>query len=77
MSSIVVEICMGTSCHLLGAQDLIEALDTLAPEKRSRVELKGATCLKTCRRGPNVRINGVALSEVTPERFLAVIEDYL
>lgn len=77
MSVVVVEMCMGTSCHLLGAQDLMEALDTLPLEKRSLIELKGATCLKSCRKGPNVRINGEMFSEITPERFLTVIEENL
>lgn len=74
---LLIEICMGTSCHLMGAQDVIDAVEALPADKRARIDLRGATCLKTCRKGPNVRINGVILSEMTPERLLAVIEDNL
>ena len=75
MEPLVVEICAGTSCYLLGSQDLIDAVETLPPEKRSKIELRGITCLKACGRGPNVRIRGVVLSNMTPERLLQILED--
>lgn len=75
MRTLVIEICMGTACHLLGAQDIIDAVETLPAAQRDRIELRGATCLKTCRKGPNVRVNGVVLSEMTPDRMLTVIAD--
>jgi NADH-quinone oxidoreductase subunit E len=77
MDQLIVEICAGTSCYLLGSQDLIDALETLPSEKRSRIDLRGITCLKACGHGPNVRINGVVLSNMTPDRLLQAIEDNL
>jgi NADH:ubiquinone oxidoreductase subunit E len=61
----------------MGGQDLTDAVEALPADKRDRIDLRGVTCLKTCRKGPNVRINGVVLSEMTPERLLAIIEDNL
>lgn len=75
MQKLVIEICVGTSCYLLGAQDLIETVETLPTEKREQVELLGASCLKTCGKGPNVRINGLILSNVTPEQLINIICD--
>lgn len=77
VSVLLIELCLGTSCHLMGAQDIIDAVETLPADKRARIDLRGVTCLKTCRKGPNVRVNGVILSEMTPERLLAIIADNL
>lgn len=77
MRTLVIEICMGTACHLLGSQDIMDAVEALPADQRERIELRGATCLKTCRKGPNVRVNGVILSEMTPDRMLTVIADNL
>ena len=64
---------MGSACYLLGAQDLLEAIEGLPPEKKDRIDLKGATCLKACGTGPNIKIDGVLLSSVTPEKLLEII----
>lgn len=75
MEQLVVEICAGTSCYLLGSQDLIDAVETLPSEKRAKIDLRGVSCLAACGRGPNVRIKGVVLSNMTPERLLQILED--
>ncbi len=77
MDQLIIEICAGTSCYLLGSQDLITTLETLPPEKRSKIDLRGITCLKACGQGPNVRINGILLSNITPERLLQAIDEKL
>ncbi|VBB06238.1 Hypothetical protein LUCI_1454 [Lucifera butyrica] len=77
MQTLVIEVCMGTSCYLLGAQDLMEAIEELPPEKRTRIELKGISCLKNCGKGPNIRINGIVLTNVTPEQLLQIVDDNL
>ncbi len=77
MATLIIEVCLGTSCHLMGSQALLSAIEALPPERRVRIDLRGVTCLKSCRKGPTVRINGVVLAEMTPDRLLAVIEDSL
>lgn len=77
MDQLIIEICAGTSCYLLGSQDLIHTIETLPPEKRSKIDLRGISCLKACGQGPNIRINGVVLSNITPERLLQVIDENL
>ena len=75
MKKIKVEICVGTSCYLLGAHDLMEAVEHLPQEIKEYIDLNAATCLKTCGKGPNVRINDVVLSGITPERLIEIIHD--
>ncbi|MCX7780422.1 MAG: NAD(P)H-dependent oxidoreductase subunit E [Negativicutes bacterium] len=77
MNKLIVEICIGTSCHLLGAQDLIETIQELPEAERARVEFQGVTCLKSCGKGPNVRINGVTIPSVTPQQLIDIIRDNL
>ena len=77
MNRLVIEVCVGTSCYLLGAQDLLQAIEELPAEQLGKVEIIGVTCLKNCGKGPNIRINGTVYSGVTPERLLQVIDDNL
>jgi NADH:ubiquinone oxidoreductase subunit E len=77
MKPLIVEICVGTSCHLLGSQDLFDAIESLPEETREKIEIQGTSCFQSCRKGPNVRINGIVLAEMTPDRLIAVILDNL
>ncbi len=77
MEKLLVEICSGTACLLLGSQDLFAAIEELPDNIRQQIELCEVTCLQSCRKGPNVRIAGNVLSNMKPDRLLEIIEDYL
>ena len=77
MQKLVLEICVGTSCHLLGSQDLIQMVEHLPAEVKNKIELQGATCLGACGKGPNVRINGTILNNMTPEQLQQIIFDHV
>lgn len=51
-----VKICVGSSCHLKGSYDIIEALKSFIEEYgiQDKIELKASFCLGNC-------INGVAI----------------
>jgi NADH:ubiquinone oxidoreductase subunit E len=74
---LTVELCMGTACHLMGTQDLMDALDSLPAEMRLQIEVKGITCYKNCGKGPNVKINGELLNNATPEKLKEVLQEKL
>jgi NADH:ubiquinone oxidoreductase subunit E len=71
---LTVELCMGTSCHLMGVQDLVAVLESLPVDQRQRIEIKGVTCFKNCGKGPNIRINGELINNVTPDLLLEVLQ---
>lgn len=71
-----LEICQGTSCHLLGSQELVEAVNLLSADQLEQIDLCTVDCLKSCRQGPNIRINGTAFFGLTPERLVAMLEEY-
>ena len=74
---LTVEICMGTSCHLMGNQDLLAVIDALPAEQRQLIEVKGVTCFKNCGKGPNVKINGTLLINANPEILLETLQNNL
>lgn len=60
-----VEVCVGSSCFLRGAPEVIERLKKLIEEKAPRqVEIKGTFCLEKCTHGVTVRIGGQVFSGV-------------
>ena len=75
MKKIVLEICQGTSCHLLGAQELMEAIETLPEAIRTAIDLRRVDCLKSCRQGPNVRLDGQVVSGLTSDRLVLLLEE--
>ena len=74
---VVVEICMGTACHLMGTQGLMDVLDSLPQDMRRCIEVKGITCLNSCGKGPNIKINGSLLTNLTPDALLDALQDSL
>jgi len=63
MSVILVEICCGTTCHVMGGGDLEELASHLPAAVAGKVEIAGCRCLGQCRdgafgRAPFVRIAG-------------------
>lgn len=65
-----VEVCVGSSCHLKGAYQVIQRLQELISENHleDRVALKGSFCLAACGRGVTIRINQ-QLSHTVPEEI--------
>ncbi len=54
-----IEICVGSSCYLKGAQLIIDYLQKQIKERdlSSKIELAGAFCLGDCGDGIAIRIN--------------------
>lgn len=67
-----IEVCVGSSCHLKGAQQVVKAFqEEIAnnmPPGNAQVELAGSFCQGNCTQGVNVRINEQLFSNVTPEK---------
>ena len=65
---ITIQVCVGSSCFLRGAPDVIKefekAIEKYAPRQ---VELKGTFCQELCTKGVTVRINEKVFTAVAPE----------
>lgn len=63
-----VTICIGSSCHLKGSRQVVEALQQLVAENKleDKVELGGTFCIGNCQQGVCVTVDGEFFS-VSPE----------
>ena len=69
---LVVQICVGSSCHLKGSQQIVELMQKAVEEYNldGAVVLVGSFCIGKCNReGVTVQINDDVHVGVTPQNF--------
>ncbi|MCC8192240.1 MAG: (2Fe-2S) ferredoxin domain-containing protein [Ruminococcus sp.] len=71
-----VTICIGSSCHLKGSRQVVEALQNHVKEAnlQDKVELGGAFCIGNCQNGVSVTVDGVVHS-VNPDNVGSFFEN--
>ncbi|MCX6231100.1 MAG: NAD(P)H-dependent oxidoreductase subunit E [Bacteroidetes bacterium] len=79
----VVRICKTISCHMKGKDEIIEALENALKVKvgettsDKKFTLLTANCLGWCHKGPVMLVNDAVYPEITPQKAIEVIEDYV
>jgi len=73
---ITVTICVGSSCHIKGAREMIGRFnDFLIKEGlEDKVELKGSFCMERCGEGINWKINDEIVSSPSVEKGLKMFQ---
>ncbi len=80
MDKIVVEVCAGTYCTMMGSMDIVTAIESLKDLKESTgiscdIDLRVIPCTEnTCHKGvlaPVVKINGEVLLQAGTETVMA------
>jgi NADH:ubiquinone oxidoreductase subunit E len=69
---LVVQICVGSSCHLKGSQQIVELMQKAVEERQldGEVVLVGSFCIGKCNRdGVTVQVNDDVHVGVTPQNF--------
>ena len=69
---IIIQICVGSSCHLKGSQDIVELLQKAVEDYHleDEVVLTGSFCIGKCNRvGVTVQVNDDVHVGVTKENF--------
>lgn len=80
MASIKVEVCLGTTCFVMGASNLQELIDVVPAKYGNKVEVSGVPCLRFCSidweysRAPYVKVDDEVIYEATVEKVLDAIE---
>lgn len=67
-----VQVCVGSSCHLKGSQDIVELLQNAIEEYhlQYQVVLSGSFCIGKCNRvGVTVQVNDDVHVGITRENF--------
>ena len=68
-----LDVCWGPSCHIVGAQQVLDAVQGVLEIKEEgespdrKVTLKYNTCLGACAQGPVIAINHHLIGKQTPE----------
>ncbi|TCL63798.1 thioredoxin-like protein [Hydrogenispora ethanolica] len=74
---LAVEICVGTSCCLMGGTQIVECLENMAESLKSRLDISYVSCYNQCTQGPRVRVGAVMLYRTTPDMVLKAIAEQL
>ena len=69
-----VTVCVGSSCHLKGAREVIERFSELLARHHlvQQVELKGSFCMERCGGGVNWRIDDEPYTSVDEREAVEV-----
>ena len=72
---IVVTVCVGSSCHVKGARDVLSRFeDFLAAEGlKEKVELRGSFCMDRCGEGINWEIDGEIINSADVEEAVETL----
>ena len=77
---LIVQVCVGSSCHLKGSQDIVELLENGLKENNieDEVVLVGSFCIGKCNRlGVTVQINDDVHVGITRENFREFFKTYI
>ncbi|MCL2408918.1 MAG: NADH-quinone oxidoreductase subunit NuoE [Oscillospiraceae bacterium] len=78
----VVKICFGTACHVIGAENIADAIcrelgTTLGGTTEDRLfTVESVACLGCCSLAPVIMINEETHGRLTPDTARAVIQDF-
>ena len=72
-----ITVCVGSSCHIKGARDIIMRFNELLKEHRleDRVELKGSFCMERCGDGINWQIDDIPITSESVEDALTTLTE--
>ena len=72
-----VIVCVGSSCHIKGARNLIERFNSLLKEHKleDKVELKGSFCMERCGEGVNWQIDDELFTNSDVEEAVKSFEE--
>ncbi len=83
MEKIKVEVCLGTTCFVMGGSNLQELTEIIPKKYGDKVEVAGSPCLGLCSinwsysKAPYVKVDEEVVREATVEKVLAEIDKKL
>ncbi len=75
----MIEICIGSACHLKGSYQVIQEMKELLQENgmTSQVELKSSFCLGACGDGVSIRVNGNQVYSIQADEVRTFFDDHV
>ena len=83
MEKIKVQVCLGTTCFVMGGSNLQELNEIIPKKYGDKVEVAGSNCLGLCSiqweysKAPYVKVDEEVVHEATVEKVLEVINKKL
>ena len=74
----IIQICVGSSCHIKGSAEIVELLQTAVAENHleNEVTLAGSFCIGKCNRiGVTVQVDDEVHTGVTRDGFKAFFQE--
>lgn len=74
----IIQVCVGSSCHLKGAKDIIDLFHNAIIDNKleDQITLAGSFCSGKCNReGVTVSINDEIYTGITKVNFITLFED--
>ncbi len=74
-----ISVCMGSSCFSRGSSSNAEVIQNFIQmyNLSESVEICGSLCEGSCKKGPNLTINGKTFSNITPEALFDLLHHEL
>ncbi|MBQ8448298.1 MAG: (2Fe-2S) ferredoxin domain-containing protein [Clostridia bacterium] len=75
---VVVQVCVGSACHLNGSQEIVDLFQKAIEEKNleDEIMLYGSFCIGKCNRtGVTVQVDDDVYTGITPANFKEFFED--
>ncbi|MFW6137686.1 MAG: NAD(P)H-dependent oxidoreductase subunit E, partial [Spirochaetota bacterium] len=78
----VIQVCLGTACHVRGAPAIVEELERVLGIQRGQTQesklfsLETVNCVGACALGPVLVINGEYHGHLTPDKVREIIDQY-
>ena len=77
---VIVQICVGSSCHLKGSEEIVDMFQKKLEETNleDEVILTGSFCIGKCNRhGVTIQVDDEIHTGVTPENFALFFRDII
>ncbi|GAB6099690.1 hypothetical protein JCM16358_15690 [Halanaerocella petrolearia] len=69
-----LKVCVGTPCHLMGAQNLISAAEEIKEKEDINLEIEAVNCLDKCNTAPAVELEGKVYAPSKPQELIDLIK---
>ena len=76
----VIQICVGSSCHIKGSAEIVELLQEAVAENglENEITLAGSFCIGKCNRvGVTIQVDDTVHTGVTREGFPAFFKEHV
>lgn len=72
MKAVIVQVCIGSSCHLKGSHEIVELMQEAIEKNglKDDITLAGSFCIGRCNRtGVTIQVDDDIYTGITPETF--------